>query len=115
MKALGVGYVTRKLGNKSSPVVTVSEEGGEFTFKSESLVKTSEIKFKVGEQFEELTADGRKVLSTMTQTAPNVMVHEMKGTDGGKDSVCTRKFLESTMECVCSVDDVVTTRIYDRI
>ena len=22
----------------------------------------------------------------MTQTAPNVMVHEMKGTDGGKDS-----------------------------
>ena len=25
-------------------------------------------------------------MSTMTQTAPNVMVHQMLGTNGGKDS-----------------------------
>ena len=60
MKALGVGLVTRKLGNKSSPTVTVTEENGEFTFKQESLVKTSEIKFKIGEEFDEVTADGRQ-------------------------------------------------------
>merc|ERR1711939_1089913 len=90
MKALGVGLVTRKLGNKSSPTVTVTEDNGEYTFKQESLVKTSEIKFKLGEEFEEVTADGRKVLSKMTLTAPNVMVHEMKGTNGGKDSTCWR-------------------------
>ena len=77
MKALGVGLVTRKLGNKSSPTITVTEENGLYTFKQESLVKTSEIKFKIGEEFEEVTADGRKVMSKMTLTAPNVMVHEM--------------------------------------
>ena len=60
MKRLGVGLVTRKLGNKSSPTVTVTEEAGEFTFKQESLVKTSEIKFKIGQEFDELTADGRQ-------------------------------------------------------
>merc|ERR1711874_573941 len=58
MKVLGVGLVTRKLGNKSSPTVTITEEAGEFTFKQESLVKTSEIKFKLGQEFDELTADG---------------------------------------------------------
>ena len=60
MKALGVGLVTRKLGNKSTPTVTVTEEGGEYTFKQESLVKTSEIKFKLGQEFDEVTADGRQ-------------------------------------------------------
>ena len=60
MKALGVGLVTRKLGNKSSPTVTVTEDNGEYTFKQESLVKTSEIKFKIGQEFDEVTADGRQ-------------------------------------------------------
>ena len=61
MKALGVSYLVRKLGNKSSPVVSVSKAGDEYTMKQESLVKTTEFKFKMGEPFEELTADGRKV------------------------------------------------------
>ena len=60
MKALGVGLVTRKLGNKSSPVVTITEDAGEFTMKQESLVKTSEIKFRIGQEFDEVTADGRQ-------------------------------------------------------
>jgi hypothetical protein len=41
---------------------------------------------RLGEEFDELTADGRKVKSKMTLQRPNVMVHEMKGTEGGKDS-----------------------------
>ena len=60
MKALGVGLVTRKLGNKSSPTVTITEAAGEYTFKQESLVKTSEFKFKLNEEFDETTADGRQ-------------------------------------------------------
>merc|ERR1712112_265956 len=109
MKALGVGMLVRKLGNKSSPVITVTEEGGEYTFKQESLVKTSEIKFKLNEEF---AADGRKVMSTMTLTAPNVMKHEMKGTAGGKDSTCIREFLPEKLTAVCTVDDITTTRVY---
>merc|ERR1711936_405179 len=113
--ALGVGMVTRKLGNKTSPVVTISEQDGEYTFKQESLVKTSEIKFKIGEEFEELTADGRKVMSTMTLTSPNVMVHEMKGTNGGKDSTCIREFLGDTMVATCKVEDIETVRTYSAV
>ena len=39
---------------------------------------------------------------------------EMLGTGGGKDSVCTREFMAEKMKCVCSVEDVVTTRWYTR-
>ena len=51
-----------------------SQEGEEFTMKSESLVKTSEIKFKLGEEFDEVTGDGRKVKSTMSLVAPNTIL-----------------------------------------
>ena len=44
MSALGIGYVTRKLGNASKPLVTVTHEGDkEFSFKQESLLKVSPI------------------------------------------------------------------------
>ena len=62
MSRLGVSYLVRKLGNKSTPVVTVSQgDDGLLSFKQESLVSTSEIKFKLGEQFDEKSADGRMV------------------------------------------------------
>merc|ERR1712112_621805 len=115
MKVLGVGLITRKLGNKASPTVTITQEDpDEYSFKQESF-KTSEFKFKVGEEFEEITADGRKVMSTMTQLAPNVMKHEMKGTDGGKDSVCVREFFKDKLITVCHCEDVTTTRVYHAV
>ena len=74
--------------------------------------------FKLGEPFEEITGDGRKVrskmitnfltslnqvLSTMSMVEPNKMMHQMLGTNGGKDSVCTREFLREKMVNVCQV------------
>merc|ERR1712045_378696 len=59
MAALGIGYLTRKLGNQSKPLVTISHEGGEeWIMKQESLVKTTE---------------GRKVLTTNTVVGPNTL------------------------------------------
>jgi len=116
MSRLGVSYVVRKLGNKSTPVVTVSKGDDDvLSFKQESLVSTSEIKFKIGEQFDEKTADGRAVKSTMTLVKPNAIKHEMLGTNGGKDSVCIREFFQDKMTCVCTVEDVETTRTYNKI
>merc|ERR1712203_1057578 len=99
MKVLGVGLITRKLGNKTSPTVTITKEGDEYNFRQDSI-KTSEFKFKVDVPFEEITADGRKVISTMSQLAPNKMRHEMKGTDGGKDSVCEGVLCRQAHSCV---------------
>lgn len=116
MSRLGVSYVVRKLGNKSTPVVTVSKGDDDvLSFKQESLVSTSEIKFKIGETFDEKTADGRAVTSTMTLLKPNAIKHEMLGTNGGKDSVCIREFFQDKMTCVCTVEDVETIRTYKKL
>merc|ERR1711992_6373 len=84
---------------QSQPLVTISHQGGEeWTMKQESLVKTTETKFTMGQQFEEMTADGRKVLTTNTVVGPNTLFQEMLGTGGGKDSVCTREFMAEKMK-----------------
>ena len=62
MSRLGVSYLVRKLGNQSKPLVTVTQDGDNLTFKQESLVKTSQFTCKIGEQFDETSADGRQVL-----------------------------------------------------
>ena len=117
MAAVGVGYLTRKAANLSKPLVTISEGGGgenTLTIKQESLVKTSEFSCELGVPFDETTADGRKVKSLISLVEPNVLNHEMKGTEGGKDTVVVRTFSEDTMTCVCKVDDIESTRIYTR-
>ena len=55
------------------------------------------------------------VKSLMTLTAPNVMVHEMKGTNGGKDSVCVREFFGDKMVATCKCEDVETVRTYTAV
>merc|ERR1712080_785232 len=82
MKVLGVGLITRKLGNKTSPTVTITKEGDEYNFR---------------------------------QLAPNKMRHEMKGTDGGKDSVCVREFFADKLIAVCQCEGVETTRVYHAV
>lgn len=116
MAAVGVGYLTRKLGNASKPLVTINQDGPkDFTLKQESLVKTSSISFSLDKPFDEVTADGREVKSVMTLERPNVLVHKMQGTNGGKDSICWREFFDDKMKCTCQVDDISTVRMYDRV
>ncbi|XP_058791326.1 fatty acid-binding protein, muscle isoform X1 [Phymastichus coffea] len=108
MKALGVGLVTRKMGAAVSPVVEVTEKDGEYTMKTQSTFKNSEIKFRLGEEFNEETPDGRKVKSIITLDG-NKMTHIQKG---DKDTVIEREFTPTEMKAVMKVDDVVCTRVY---
>ncbi|TKC43537.1 hypothetical protein EI555_011038, partial [Monodon monoceros] len=64
MKALGVGLATRKLGDLAKPRVIISKKGDIITIRTESTFKDTEISFKLGQEFEETTADNRKTKST---------------------------------------------------
>ncbi len=57
----GVGFAVRQVGNRTKPnlIVTVDDQGI-VCLKSQSTFKTTEIKFKLNEPFEETTADDRK-------------------------------------------------------
>lgn len=108
MKALGVGLMTRKMGSTVSPVVELTEDNGLYTLKTTSTFKNSEIKFKLGEEFDEETVDGRKVKSVCTLEG-NKLIQMQKGE---KQSTIEREFTAAEMKAIMKVDDIVCTRVY---
>ncbi|KAK7864790.1 hypothetical protein R5R35_012280 [Gryllus longicercus] len=112
MKALGVGMMTRKLGGTVSPVIELTEADGVYTLKSTSTFKNTVISFKLGEEFDEETPDGRKVKSTITRDG-NKLIQIQKGEP--KDTEIIREFSPEQVLMTLKVDDIVCTRIYKAI
>lgn len=92
----GVGMVTRKMGATVSPIVELTEKDGEYTLKTTSTFKSTEIKFKLGEEFDEETVDGRKVKSTCVLEG-NKLIQEQKG---DKNTTIEREFTPTEMKAV---------------
>uniref|UniRef100_A0A6Q2YKA3 Cytosolic fatty-acid binding proteins domain-containing protein n=1 Tax=Esox lucius TaxID=8010 RepID=A0A6Q2YKA3_ESOLU len=61
MKALGVGFATRQVGSMTKPTTIIEVAGDTVTLKTQSTFKNTEINFKLGQEFDETTADDRKV------------------------------------------------------
>lgn len=88
--------MTRKMGSTVSPVVELTEDNGLYTLKTTSTFKNSEIKFKLGEEFDEETVDGRKVKSVCTLEG-NKLIQMQKGE---KQSTIEREFTAAEMKAV---------------
>lgn len=56
-----MGLAARKLGGLARPDVIISMKGDIVTIRTESTFKNTTISFKLGQQFDETTADDRKV------------------------------------------------------
>uniref|UniRef100_A0A3P9N174 Fatty acid binding protein 4a n=1 Tax=Poecilia reticulata TaxID=8081 RepID=A0A3P9N174_POERE len=71
MKALGVGFATRQVGNRTKPNFVMSvDDQGLICMKSQSAFKTTEVKFKLNEPFDETTADDRKTRTVVSLDTP---------------------------------------------
>merc|ERR1712179_66350 len=115
LKLLNLGYLLRKAATVSDPVMDVTEAAGVWSIVSSTTLKSMELKFKLNEEFEESTADGRDVRTVVifedgkivaVQTAKNPkhkttkLVYEMNGqnelintmTVPGESLVCVQKF-----------------------
>ena len=53
--------VLRKMASTIKPNTEIKVEGNKWTIKTISTFKTTEVTFTLGEEFDETTADGRKV------------------------------------------------------
>ncbi|CAJ0964537.1 unnamed protein product [Ranitomeya imitator] len=62
LKALGVNAMLRKVAvaAASKPHVEIRQNGDRFYIKTSTTVRTTEIQFTVGEEYDEETVDGRK-------------------------------------------------------
>ncbi|XP_038624719.1 fatty acid-binding protein, brain [Tachyglossus aculeatus] len=111
MKALGVGFATRQVGNVTKPTVIISQDGERVVIKTQSTFKNTEICFKLGEEFEETTADDRTCKSVVTLDG-NKLVHLQKW--DGKETNFVREIKDGKMIMTLTFEDVVAIRHYEK-
>ncbi|KAM6974005.1 fatty acid-binding protein, heart [Tautogolabrus adspersus] len=111
MKELGVGFATRKIGNMTKPTTIISVDGDTVTVKTQSAVKNTELSFKLGEEFDETTADDRKVKSLVTVDGGK-LVHVQKWE--GKETSLVREVEGNKLTLTLTLGEVVSTRHYEK-
>ncbi|XP_071356640.1 fatty acid binding protein 4a isoform X2 [Trachinotus anak] len=110
MRAIGVGFATRQVGNRTKPnlIVTVDDQGT-VCMKSQSAFKTTEIKFKLNEPFEETTADDRKTRTVVTLENGKLI---QKQSWDGKETNIEREITDGKLVAKCIMGEVVAVRTY---
>lgn len=111
MKELGVGFATRKVGNLTKPTTIISVDGDTVTVKTQSTIKNTELSFKLGEEFDETTADDRKVKSIVT-VDNGKLVHIQRW--DGKETSLVREVSGNALTLTLTIGDVVCTRQYEK-
>ncbi|KAF4073935.1 hypothetical protein AMELA_G00249010 [Ameiurus melas] len=109
MKALGVGFATRQVGCMTKPTTIISIDGDVITLKTSSTFKSTEINFKLGQEFDETTADDRKVKSLVTLDGSK-LIHVQKWDD--KETTLVREVDGNNLTLTLTLGDVVSTRSY---
>merc|ERR1712037_887659 len=91
LKELDVNFLLRKAATVSTPEMDVTEEGGVWTIKTSTTLKTMELKFKLGEPFNETTPDGREVTATVTFEDGKIVSVQKAKKDGQKSTRSVRE------------------------
>jgi len=112
MKHVGVGVVLRKMGNTLKPDFIVSKDGDTWKMVTSSTFKTTEVTFQEGVEFDETTADDRKVKATITFDGEK-MIHAQKDPANAANDTVIERFLDggkliTTVKC----GDIVAKRVY---
>ncbi|XP_034541742.1 cellular retinoic acid-binding protein 1a isoform X3 [Notolabrus celidotus] len=93
-KLLRVNTMLRKVAvaAASNPHVEIRQEGEKFYIKTSTSVRTTEINFHIGEEFDEETLDGRKCKSLATWETENKIRCKQTLVDGnGPKTFWTRE------------------------
>uniref|UniRef100_A0A8V0YGW3 Fatty acid binding protein 7 n=1 Tax=Gallus gallus TaxID=9031 RepID=A0A8V0YGW3_CHICK len=103
MKALGVGFAMRQVGNVTKPTVIISSEGDKVVIRTQSTFKNTEISFKLGEEFDETTPDDRNCKSVVTLDGDK-LVHVQKW--DGKETNFVREIKDGRMVMVSVTQNI---------
>nr|Q9U5P1.1 RecName: Full=Fatty acid-binding protein; AltName: Allergen=Lep d 13 [Lepidoglyphus destructor]CAB62213.1 allergen [Lepidoglyphus destructor] len=108
---LGVGFLVKTAAKTVKPTLEVAVDGDTYIFRSLSTFKNTEIKFKLGEEFEEDRADGKRVKTVIVKDGDNKFVQTQYG---DKEVKVVREFKGDEVEVTASVDGVTSVRPYKR-
>ncbi|XP_036034361.1 fatty acid-binding protein, heart isoform X2 [Onychomys torridus] len=108
---LGVGFATRQVASMTKPTTIIEKKGDTIVIKTHSTFKNTEISFQLGVQFDEVTADDRKVKSIVTLDGGK-LVHVQKW--DGQETTLTRELCDGKLILTLTHGSVVSTRTYEK-
>ncbi|XP_050586324.1 sodium/calcium exchanger regulatory protein 1-like isoform X2 [Bombus affinis] len=73
-KAVGVPYIPRKIISMSSPRLEISNDCDKWTIRTISMIRTTEITFTLGEEYEECMPTGIIMKNTATMEGDNLVI-----------------------------------------
>ncbi|XP_075873849.1 fatty acid-binding protein, brain-like [Nelusetta ayraudi] len=111
MKALGVGFATRQVGNVTKPTVIISQDGDKVVVKTQSTFRNTELSAKLGEEFDETTPDDRHVKSTFTMEGDKLV--QVQKWDS-KESRFVREIKNGKMVMTLIFQGVEAVRTYEK-
>merc|ERR1712203_66886 len=92
LNELAVSWLLRTAAQASTPVMDITEEAGQWTIKTSTTLKSMELKFKLGEKFEETTPDGREVEAIVTHEDNKFISIQTAKKAGQKSTKVVREF-----------------------
>uniref|UniRef100_A0A8C3VMY6 Lipocalin/cytosolic fatty-acid binding domain-containing protein n=1 Tax=Catagonus wagneri TaxID=51154 RepID=A0A8C3VMY6_9CETA len=109
MKSVGVGFATRQAANMTKPTTIIKVNGDTITIKSQSTFKSTEI--QSSSEFNETTADDRKVKSVVTLDAGK-LVHMQK--QNGQETTLVQELVDGKPILTLTHGSAVCTRTYEK-
>lgn len=105
----GLNMIVRKMASSANPTVwLIKDENDQYTFSTQSTMKNVTLSFKLNEEFDEETMDGRKVKTLMTLDG-NTLTQKQTGE---KASTIIREFTETECICTMTLGDITCVRKY---
>uniref|UniRef100_A0A5S6QY04 FABP domain-containing protein n=1 Tax=Trichuris muris TaxID=70415 RepID=A0A5S6QY04_TRIMR len=116
MKELGVNFMLRKIAHNAVVIVEIIEEDdGFWILKNDSTFRHLQVRFRLGEPVEEVTPDGRHVLTTFTLDEDKLIQHQKATKNNEKDTIITRELRDGKLITTCQCEDVTCVRVLHRI
>ncbi|XP_038665095.1 fatty acid-binding protein, liver-like [Scyliorhinus canicula] len=109
MKELMVSLIQRNVAVALHPDTVISKDGDTIIIETKSSIKNTKIQFKLGEEFDETTADNRKTKTTV-KLEDGKLVQTQRW--DGKETTLVRELKDGDLILTCSLGDVVCTRTY---
>ncbi|CAL8296778.1 unnamed protein product [Lota lota] len=111
LKEIGVGFAIRQMASRTKPSLTVTVDQGTICLKMLSSFKTTEVKFRLNQPFNETTPDGRD--TTNIVSLENGKLLQIQSWDS-KETTIEREIVDGKLVTKCKMGNVVAVRTYQR-
>lgn len=111
---VGVGVIKRKLFQAASPEITLKKDVDEWHVTTKIALGSKDTKFKMGEEFEDVSFNGDRVKSLIIQDGDK-WTQVQTPFDSDKVTTIVREFGERQFTAIMTVGDVTAVRIFSRL